>query len=168
MQPSVLINYFIRPACDYLVKYCPNCNGLNSIQMMLAIAAQETHCGLYFKQMGNGPARGIWQVEPKTSRDTYLNYIGYKNGLSELLEGMYSPILKAPHIQSPLYNCAIARLCLYRYPEAIPKLGDRDGMWTLYKKRYNSVLGKATKAEWNENWEQYVAPSVISEMPPSL
>ena len=156
MKPKVLVDYFIKPACDYIAEYCPKCNGRNSIQFMLAVAAQESHCGLYFKQL-TGPARGIWQVEPASSQDVIENYVSHKNGLADLLHAMYSPVLKYAHIQSPLYNCAIARLIVYRYPEAMPAYDDRFGMWEMYKHRYNSVSGAATKDEWDRNWDNYVA-----------
>ena len=157
MKPKVLVDYFIRPACDYISEYCPNCNGPNSVQMMLAIAAQESHCGMYFKQVGGGPARGVWQVETRSSEDVLENFVAHKNGLADLLMSMYSPVLKYAHIQSPLYNCAIARLILYRYPEAMPDLDDKDGMWEFYKHRYNSEYGAAEQHEWDKNWDMFVA-----------
>ena len=161
MKPQVLLNYFIKPSLDYLSESCRGINGLNSKQMMLAICGQESHCGQYFKQLDNGSAQGPWQVEKLSYNDLRDNFIQYREGLDNILAKMFTPLMQEPLIQSPMYNCAIARLCLYRYDDPMPALNDKSGMWEFYKKRYNSYLGAATEDEWNRNWEKYVA--VIDE-----
>ena len=157
MKAKVLVDYFIVPALNYLAhKDNHAINSLASKQMMLAIAAQESQCGTHFKQL-NGCAEGIWQIEPATSQDLEQNFLAYRPELHQLVMGMTNPMYLFNHIQCPMYNCAMARLCLYRYPEPMPEFNDRQGMWKLYKQRYNTMLGKATEDEWNENWERWVS-----------
>jgi len=155
MKAKTLLEYIITPALDELAFVVKNINGLNSKQFMLAVAAQESHCGEYFRQI-NGVALGIWQIEPSTNDDLYQNYLCYHQEIDPILSQYYTPLMPCPHIQSPMYNCSIARLCMYRYRDPMPELNDKEGMWQFYKKRYNSSQGKATQNQWNENWERYV------------
>ena len=158
MRSKILIDYFIKPALDYLAIEAQNINGKNSRQFMLAVAAQESHCGEYFKQLGNVErgGEGIWQVEPPTRDDLYKNVLQYRKNLMKLVSDFCTPMCQYPLIQLPMYNCAIARLCVYRYKEAMPEFGARDQMWELYKKRYNSRQGAAKKEEWDDNWQRFV------------
>lgn len=158
MKAKVLHDYFIKPTLDYLAIEAQNINGKNSRQFMLAVAAQESHCGEYFKQLGNveNGGEGIWQVEQATKDDLNGNYLNYRPELKKIVDNFFSPWQKFPLIQSIEYNCAIARLCVYRYKEPMPPFDDRDSMWDLYKKRYNSSKGAAKKKDWDDNWHRFV------------
>lgn len=156
MKSEVLINDIIAPALKHLAHAKPGIDSKGAKQFMLAVAAQESHVGVYFRQI-KGPAQGIWQVEPATEQDVYENYLGYQTELADWVAKLLPQImLKNPLVSCPLYCCGIARLVVYRQPDAMPEFGDRDGMWELYKKYYNSYLGAATQEEWNHNWESYV------------
>lgn len=159
MKPQVLVDYIIKPSLAQLALIKPKADSPASRQFMLAVAAIESRCGEYFKQLGNGPALGIWQVEPATSDDVYYNYLANRQDLLKCIESMKVEIWQTgvqQHIVSPMYNCAIARMCVYRQADPMPDFGDRDAMWSLYKKYFNSSKGASTYEKWCECWDKYV------------
>lgn len=155
MQSKVMMEYVIKPAMAILGEIKPKANTPASCQFMLAVCAQESNLGLYFKQVGGGPARGPWQIEPATYDDLYANFIRHED---ELLAAM--PKIRGdnpnPLITNLIYSCVIARLCVYRYPEPMPEVDDVRGMYELYKRRFNSLDGAATTSQWLTNWDRYV------------
>jgi hypothetical protein len=51
-----------------LINFDPFLASLNAIQLLMGTAAQESHLGTYLKQI-NGPALGVFQMEPNTEID---------------------------------------------------------------------------------------------------
>lgn len=163
MRSQVLLDHIIKPTLEHLAIARPKMNSKAAQQFMVAVAAQESNCGDYFKQLGNGPAEGIWQVEPSTQDSLYQDYINYRPDIAELVSALLpQAIITAPAISCPMYCCAIARLVVYRQPVPMPEFGDKEGMWEVYKKYFNSYLGKATKEEWDYNWDKYVVGLTFS------
>lgn len=165
MRPQILLDYFIVPALTHLAQVKPKIDSPAARQFMLAVAAQESRCGEYFKQLGDGPAQGIWQVEPATLHDLHINYLSYESQLDRHLFALLPMVdITDPMISCPLYNCGVARLCIYRQPCPMPELNDREGMFQVYKTYYNSVRGAATISEWRDNWKRYVESAKVSEL----
>lgn len=159
MKPQVLVDYIIKPSLAHLATIKLKADSPASRQFMLAVAAIESRCGEYFKQMGNGPALGIWQVEPATSDDIYEHYLSGEIDLRDCIDSMMVQVWHPgvqQHIVSPMYNCAIARMCVYRQADPMPDFGDKDGMWSLYKKYFNSSLGASTYEKWCDCWDEFV------------
>ena len=61
----------IEEVLDYL-----NLNSLSAVNLLLGTAAQESRLGEYIEQV-NGPALGIFQMEPKTEIDIFRNFLTY-------------------------------------------------------------------------------------------
>ena len=53
------------------------------VNLLVGTACVESNCGEYIKQI-NGPACGIFQIEPNTAKDIQENYIKYKPDLKYL------------------------------------------------------------------------------------
>lgn len=53
--------------------------------LLIGTAAQESALGEYIRQLGNGPALGIFQMEPATFKDIVQNYLQYKPELAKLI-----------------------------------------------------------------------------------
>lgn len=49
--------------------------------LLMGTAAQESALGEYIRQLGNGPALGIFQMEPETFDDIVRNYLSYRPDL---------------------------------------------------------------------------------------
>ena len=133
-----------------------NLHSDNAVNLLMGTAAQESHLGKYRKQMGGGPALGIFQMEPATFNDIVNNYLRYKPELAARVERVARiSRFKAEDIENnDLLAICMARVHYLRVREAIPS--DLDG-WARYWKRYfNTTLGKGTEEEFIANYKKYV------------
>ncbi|QDP58373.1 MAG: hypothetical protein Unbinned664contig1000_54 [Prokaryotic dsDNA virus sp.] len=126
--------------------------------LLLGTAAQESGMGQYLVQLGNGPARGIFQMEPATLEDIEINYLGYRNDLRNKVNGFAFPALT--HEDNLTCNLAFAavmcRVHYLRKPGALPDANDIPGMAGYWKLHYNTPLGKGSVHEFVENYNRYV------------
>jgi len=133
------LNYIIIPTLDKV--------GLNSLSaqvLLLGTALVESNL-TYLKQIGNGPALGLYQMEPATYKDIYENYLRYKpvhfrSKISKIRGG------RKPKAELLIYNLAyattMARVHYLRVRAALPEYNDAINMARYHKKYYNTVLGK--------------------------
>lgn len=146
----------------------------NSIELLLATAAQESHMGKYLFQIGDGGkpiengGLGPFQMESATHKDIYDNYLAYKKHIRDEymfkatgieikdIQGMDAPFdIDFLLVGNLSYAIVMARLQYYRTPDMMPNSQDIEGAWTMYKINYNTPLGKATKEEFYENSKLY-------------
>jgi hypothetical protein len=118
--------------------------------LLMGTAAQESHLGSQIKQLGGGPALGIYQCEPATHEDVASWAI--RKGLIRSSSGIDQDRL----IYDLKYATMICRLHYYRVPKAIPDANDLDGLSNYWKVFYNSVKGKGTVDEFKENYVRFV------------
>ena len=95
---------------------------------------------IYIRQHGDGPALGLWQVEPATHGDLYANYLSYRQELGSRLMELRTPALSMGEnlATNLMYGAAVCRLCYYRQPEALPVAGDIKGQAAFWKQHYNT------------------------------
>ena len=138
MLASQTLALVIRPVLEKLKLW-----SLSAEELVLGTPIVES--GLtYLKQHGDGPALGLWQVEPATHDDLYTNFLNYRPELgSKLME------LRAPNLSmgenlatNLMYGAAVCRLCYYRKPDALPAAGDIEGQGHFWKQNYNTIFGK--------------------------
>ena len=79
MDAQQLHDYIIKPTLEYMDSLGGNYNTKESRFLKLGTGAIESNCGEFIKQI-NGPALGIWQMEPKTHDDIWLNCDALKDG----------------------------------------------------------------------------------------
>ena len=154
MNPQQLHDYIIKPTLEYMGG---NYYSKESAFLLLCTAAIESNCGEYIKQI-NGPALGIWQMEPNTYKDIIDNCDAInsnKHLMDFLYHAMNTVSLKSVDslIQSPMYACAMARLKYSMDPHPLPKLsGNKDldciNFFDYYKRVYNTELGASTYQKW--------------------
>ena len=75
MNSQQLLDYIIKPTLEYMGG---NYNSKNAQMLLLSTAAIESKCGYYIKQI-NGPALGIWQMEPATHTDIMFNCDAFRD-----------------------------------------------------------------------------------------
>ena len=63
----------IRDVCMNLVGH----TNFQEVQLLLGTAAVESYF-IYRRQLGGGPAVGLWQMESRTARDIFDNYLRYR------------------------------------------------------------------------------------------
>lgn len=128
-------------------------------EFLMCICAQETQDGFYLKQTvgGDEAALGLFQMQPDTHDSIWNTTLVHNSGLAfDLLKLTHYPVRPKPEVMiyNLLYAAAMARIFWLHVKEPIPVT--MDDRWALYKKYWNSYLGKATKDEFVANYNRYV------------
>jgi len=152
MLASHLKEYIIIPTLDYM-----GLNSASAVNLLLGTAAQESHLGKYLHQI-NGPALGIYQMEPDTHKDIHNNFLVYKSDLNKKILNLSFPAfsMKKNLIGNLYYATAMARIHYYRVPEKLPKADDIEGLANYWKRYYNTIRGQGTIKEFIKNFEKYI------------
>lgn len=123
-------------------------------ELLLGTALQESRLR-YLKQLGKGPAMGVFQMEPATHDDIWTNYLSYKPDLASKVAMLAHRRFANSMATDLLYAAAMCRIHYLRVPEALPAAGDTPGQAAYWKEYYNTYLGAGTEDEYLENWEAY-------------
>lgn len=161
MNTEQLLELIITPTHKYMGG---NYQSDSADLLSLCTAAIESDCGYYIKQV-NGPALGIWQMEPATHEDILANCNAIiKFGKIELevldLSTNGFSCTNDDLINSPKYACAMARLKYSMDSNPLPKVTgnrkeDERDFYDYYKRVYNTELGKSTFAKWQVKMEKH-------------
>lgn len=133
--------------------------------LLMGTAAQESHLGYYLKQNlngddGNGVALGLFQMEPKTHMDIWLNYLTYKKPLCKAIlakftcNGVHPPADEM--VCNLKYATIMCRIHYLRVKEPIPDANNISALASYWKTYYNTLQGKGTISEFIYNYEKYV------------
>lgn len=125
-------------------------------ELLMGTCAQESALGKYRRQIGGGPALGIFQMEPATFHDIVKNYLNHKPELkAKVLE--VSGLKELDDPEELVFNdrlaVCMARVHYLRVSEKIPS--DLNGWAEYYKKYYNTYKGRATTLEFKMNYKKY-------------
>jgi len=139
IEPDQLRENVIKPTLKSIGLYSPAAEDL-----LLATAIMESGL-VYLRQHNNGPARGIYQIEPATRADCHANFLEYRDKLDVDIHRL----LTSEHPDDQLitnlsYATAIARIIYFRAPTPLPEHGDLEGYAKYWKKHYNTPLGAGT------------------------
>lgn len=130
----------------------------DAVMLLLRTAAQETLMGHYIKQVGKGPALGVFQMEPATF-DYNLRWLTTRKAylMANILESCAIDPSINLYPELMMFNLkfaiSMARVHYLTKPGKLPS--DINGQWEYYKKHYNSCKGAATKEEFFRNCERY-------------
>jgi hypothetical protein len=142
--------YILQPALEDIGLY-----SLAAEELLLGTAIQESRL-TYLKQLGGGPAVGVFQMEPATHDDIWENYLQYHQELSDLVRTIEDSVDAAYMISDLCYAAAMCRVHYYRVSEALPDAGDTITQAAYWKEYYNTPLGAGTAQEYLENWNKYI------------
>lgn len=132
----------IKPALTDLNLYSEE-----ATELLIFTCAAESEGGTYIHQI-NGPALGIYQMEPATYNDIWANFIIFKQNLKlQLLHNFNAPTMPDEYrlIYDLRFATAMARIHYLRFPEPLPFLTDDEALWSYYRAHYNTVKGKADR-----------------------
>lgn len=134
----------------------PSINRKEAVELLMGTCAQESHLGKYRKQIGGGPALGIYQMEPATFDDIVENYLSFNPSLkSKIMEVSGVRDLKARDlVNNDKLSTCMARVHYLRVKEAIPF--SLEGQARYWKKYYNTPLGAGTEEEYKSNYKNLV------------
>ena len=134
--------------------------GLHSpaaVNLLLGTAAQESRLGTYLRQMGQGPALGVFQMEPATEKDLWANYLQYHPELVKKIAATTGATGPGPQLRWNLaYQIAMARVHYLRKKPPMPAADDIAGLAAYWKQHYNTQLGKGSVEEFMANYRRYV------------
>jgi hypothetical protein len=159
IDPVQLLAYVIRPVLKDLDLWSPSAELL-----LLGTACAESECGRWLRQLNDGVALGIFQMEPATYQDCWINFLNYRPALARRVMDWTSVVF--PDIPEPremvwnlAYATAMCRIKYLRDPEPIPDT--LPGMAAYYVRIYNTPLGKGSVEKYLANWQRFVAPDSI-------
>ena len=151
IDPKHLRELVIRPACEAIGLY-----SLAAEELLLGTACQESKCGTFLKQLGKGPALGIFQMEPATYKDLWANFLQHREPLShKLIEIVGHAAHTAEHMMWNLrFAAAMCRVHYFRITAPLPAAGDIPAQAAYWKKYYNTPKGAGTVEEYLNNWRK--------------
>ena len=136
----------------------------NAIKLVIATGIVESRYE-YLRQLGDGPARSFWQVEPATCVDNLAHYLKHRPGLMQQCaaasyvdvkhwqdfdEKKWGEILER-NISAGIVHC---RLKYWRVPKRMPNT--TEGLANYWKKYYNTELGKGDPEHFIDACRKYL------------
>ena len=138
-----LRKHIIRPALSRYGLW-----DVNSEELLMLTAAQESKLGYYLRQLDDGPGLGPWQMEEAT-----FNWL--RDGVSWSALADHTP-LKGKLATDMVYDLRLAalaaRLRYYVDPAPIPQWHDVEGLAKYWKRVYNTSAGAG---RWDEAAQAY-------------
>lgn len=113
-------------------------------ELLMGTCAVESDFGRYLRQLFDGPARGVFQMEPDTEQDIWTNYLSYRPKIADRILTMCG-VGEASEwaLETNLaYQIAIARIHYLRVSEPLPEWDDVDGLAKYWKLYYNTPAGR--------------------------
>ncbi len=128
----------------------------NAVELLMLTAAQETLLGKYLWQV-KGPALGMFQMEPNTFNDIWINFIAYRGNIRDTLNDWRAPAVSWDmRMNADLaYQIVMARIFYMRILAPLPPSSDLRAMAEYYKKYWNTHLGAATVQEAVNHYYKY-------------
>jgi len=127
-------------------------------ELLVFTCAAESLGGTLLTQI-KGPALGIYQMEPNTYTDLWINYIRARNKMATLLS-LHMGCNRIPDAERMIYDLhfatAMARIHYLRFSGKLPDAKDVNAIWDYYKKYYNTEKGKAQKEEAIEKYQHFI------------
>lgn len=140
MHAGQLREFVVRPALQLIGLWSPAAENL-----VLGTALTESRAE-YVRQVGGGPARSLWQIEPATERDLW-KWLSGAPGRAELAAKIRQTMWPGPldNLTGNMpYGAQMCRVFYRRLPDALPAPNDAMAMAQLWKLRYNTHLGAGT------------------------
>ena len=149
----------IRPTLHHLDLWT-----LAAEDLLVGTAAVESRLGTYLVQVGGGPAKGVYQMEPTTEKDIWVNYLPRKGGLGEAVGSLLTAVKDVDDLVGNLfYATAMARVHYLRVPAALPLRVNYDtqdeyvhGMAYYWKTFYNTEKGAGEPIDFVNAWYDHV------------
>lgn len=150
-----LIDLIIRPSLKQINAY-----SLAAEQLVAGTCAKESNCGQYIKQLGEGPALGIFQMEPVTYGNIWNQYLVDHDDLKKLILGSCGYSIVPPEDRLVTDLKLAAMMCRVKYlwiRERLPDFGDINGQAKYWAKYYNGNPITGVPAKYVDTYNQYCA-----------
>lgn len=155
LDPNSFRELVIDPTLNKMQLYSEVASNL-----LLGTAIQESR--LHHLKQIKGPALGLYQVEPATHHDLFVNFINNKPHISVRLDkinfrALWNNWNTWPSDQLLItnleYATAICRLIYFRRPEALPTdPNDIESLGKYWKQHYNTISGAGTASQFTKSY----------------
>lgn len=144
MDPVHLLRYVIAPTLEHMAAHEPRMDNPASRALVLGTGLHESALK-YLQQLGDGPAMGLYQMEPFTHDDLWLSYLRNRPDIERLFRGLVPGHLQIPPPATLLrtdlgYATAMCRLRYWVRPEALPPF-EPAALARYHEVHYNTRLG---------------------------
>lgn len=164
MHAPQLRTLIIRPALKIMGMWSQAAENL-----LMGTAAQESRLGYYLKQV-NGPACGLFQMEPATAINLVHRFFDVRRDLelkTEAVIGVLNPVdinwdqvtaeqLADKLIYDSRFATALARVRYAMVPTALPAADDVPALGRYWKEHWNTRLGDGTAEQFCTNYRKLV------------
>lgn len=126
----------VRPTLQFIGLWSQSAENL-----ILGTAAVESGIAR-IRQLGNGPAISVYQIEPSTHIDV-IRYLATNEQLCERVN-LLRTSQSNPNWELAFnlaYSTAIARVKYYMEPSPLPPADDIEALGGYWKRHYNTYLG---------------------------
>lgn len=142
--------FTLTPTLRYLEPEIPY--SINAELLLLGTAAQETHLGELVKKKSR--ALDLYQMTEATEKDIWKNYMPHHPELSKKVHILL-------HMGQNYYAAAMVRVHYWRHAEQISSFRTTfsyspNEMAHVWKRYYNTELGKGTAAQFVVNYKRLV------------
>jgi hypothetical protein len=151
IDPGQFRDYVIDPTLEDLGMF-----STAGVELVMGTAIQESHL-TYLKQLGDGPALGVCQMEPATYDDIWTNYLQFQSELRRRVLAIARTDEKPGAelmIHDLKFAVAMCRIHYRRVRDPLPTAGDIEAQAAYWKRFYNTPLGKGTVEEYIHNWTE--------------
>lgn len=151
IDPGQFRDYIIDPTLEDLGMF-----STAGVELVMGTAIQESNLR-YLKQLGDGPAVGVCQMEPATYVDIWENYLRYQDELRRRVLAIARTDERPGAelmIHDLKFSVAMCRIHYRRVRDPLPAAGDTEGQARYWKRFYNTPLGKGTVEEYIHNWRE--------------
>lgn len=163
LEPKQVLERVVRPALRALAIAAPYVDGDAGERLVMGTGAQESMRFRYLKQLGKGPALGLFQMEPATYKDIWTRWLPSQPRLENALQALAIRLVDGvPPVDELCGNlCFAAAMCRAHYlrvPKPLPARGDARALAEYWKKYYNTPLGAGTPEEFLRAYNAVVLP----------
>lgn len=132
----------------------PPMTSIRAQVMLLAIGAQESGFK-HRRQMGGGPARGLWQFERAGIQGVLHHHATMEHAAAVCWRCANAGTTAAVYHQlesDDILACAFARLLLWTLPGQLPGRDQAEEGWRQYVAAWRP--GKPRREKWDKNFER--------------
>lgn len=114
----------------------------------------------YFRQIGGGPALGLYQMEPATHDDIWANFLSYKPALAASVRWWLAgaPEKEEQLVWNLAYATAMCRIHYFRVPHPLPDASNLGAIAAYWKTHYNTAAGVGKEVDFVRTYNKHMRP----------
>lgn len=158
IDPGHFRQYVVKPALTGINLWSQSAENL-----LVGTALAESRLK-WLHQVGGGPAMGVFQMEPRTHKDLWTNWLRYRRGylkyMQEHTRSLYDLHSRLDLLHADLaYAALCCRLQYRRFREVLPDHHDVAGLAQYWKTHWNTHEGDGKVETFVDLYEEHGAES---------